>query len=140
MSSKVSNKAKKVEQAADVDMDTSDDDYVDPAMDKYFEKNKGESKIKSAAGGKSGLWNEEDEDVSDYEEEEEPDDEDMSEEEEEDDDEDEVENGENGHQEENGDGEDKEDGRKKLTMNLIKKWSDSLGVSKAFFFSNHYTR
>jgi len=128
--SKTKSNAKAQKMAVD-DVDTSDDDYVDPEMDKYFAKKGGESKIKNAVNGKSGIWDdkeEDDEDLSEYEEEAE----DSSEEEEEDDGDDE-ENGENG--EKNGGGEaeeeednDRSDGRKKLTMNLIKKWSNDLGV------------
>ena len=125
--SKTKSNTKAQKMAVD-DVDTSDDDYVDPEMDKYFAKKGGESKIKNAVNGKSGIWDdkeEDDEDLSEYEEEEA---EDSSEEE------DDEENGEN---EKNGGGEaeeeeeadnDRSDGRKKLTMNLIKKWSNDLGV------------
>lgn len=108
------------------DADTSDDDYVDPEMDKYFAKKGGESKIKNAVNGKSGLWNEDndDEDLSEYEEESV---EENSSDEDENDEMEENENEKNEKDEEENDG---MEGRKKLTLNLIKKWSSDLGVFK----------
>ena len=131
----------RAETIADNDADTSDDDYIDPEMDKYFAKKGGESKIKKAVNGKSGLWNEEDgneeeDDLSEYEEESvEENSSDEGEDDEKEENENENENGINENEEEDNDGTD--GGRKKLTLSLIKKWSNDLGViGKIIVFCN----
>ena len=129
--SKVNNK--KVQM--DEEMDTSDDDYIDQKMEKYFKSNK--QKIEEKLGlmdngsiktkkSKDEDDDEDFEDISDYEEEEE--DEEEMEEDEKSESEEEQEHSEN----ENGlndvDENGEYDGRKKLTMKMINNWSTKLSV------------
>ncbi len=117
---------------AEVDeLETSDDDYVDPSIEKYFKKKEGKVKNgKKVAQTKPELVEESESDyeVEDEEEDDDDDDdeksEDMSDENNEDpqSDKDEAAEAEN-------DKEPDTDGRKKLTMKMIENWSEKLGVS-----------
>jgi hypothetical protein len=97
------------------EMETSDDDYVDPSIEKYFNKKKVTEKTDKKSKKKELI----EESESDYE---------VEDEEEEDmDDEEEQEQEEEPDQDRDID-EQADDGRKKLTMNQIEKWSEKLSV------------
>jgi hypothetical protein len=97
------------------EMETSDDDYVDPSIEKYFNKKKVTEKTDKKSKKKELI----EESESDYE---------VEDEEEEDmDDEEEQEQEEEPDQDRDID-EQADDGRKKLTMNKIEKWSEKLSV------------
>jgi hypothetical protein len=118
------------------DIETSDDDYVDPSMDKYF-KNKDKKTTKKAE--KNGKKEELSESESDYEEPEELEEEESdveSESEPEEDDEEEEQDDDDGVDGADadekmdineGDGEEN-DGREKITLKTIKSWSSKLAV------------
>ena len=102
------------------EMETSDDDYVDPSIEKYFNKKKVTEKTDKKSKKKELI----EESESDYEvEDEEEEEEDMNDEEEEEEQEQEEEPDQDRDIEEQAD-----DGRKKLTMNQIEKWSEKLSV------------
>ena len=116
---------------AEVDeLETSDDDYVDPSIEKYFSKK--ESKFangKKAVKSKPELVEESESDYEVEDEEEEEEDDDKSEagsdednEELQADQEEEADDAENGKESDT-------DGRKKLTMKMIENWSEKLSVS-----------
>lgn len=115
---------------AESDLETSDDDYIDPAMDVYFQKKpkKGE-KASNGHAEKKSIINDESE--SESEEEEQPESESESEEEDLDD----VELDDADEEKEGGDVEMKDqdddevdDGRTKITLKMIKLWSKRLSV------------
>jgi nucleolar complex protein 2 len=123
------------------DIETSDDDFIDPSIEKYFEKQKNK-KLNPDDINKINLSKEvgeEDDDfeASDYEEDEsEEEKEEEEEEEEEDSDIDEYEKIEKQAEDANDDDEDDNEdqngdtGRKKLTIKMIDKWSQKLGEDK----------
>jgi hypothetical protein len=99
------------------EMETSDDDYVDPSIEKYFNKKKVTEKTDKKSKKKELI----EESESDYEvEDEEEEEEDMN-------DEEEQEQEDEPDQDQDID-EQADDGRKKLTMNQIEKWSEKLSV------------
>lgn len=100
------------------EMETSDDDYVDPSIEKYFNKKKVTEKTDKKSKKKELI----EESESDYEVEDEEEEEDMNDEEEQ-----EQEQEEEPDQDRDID-EQADDGRKKLTMNQIEKWSEKLSV------------
>lgn len=108
------------------DLETSDDDYIDPDMDKYFNTNKKEKDQSAKNNGKKLLEmeredSESDEEMEEASESENSDDEEAVEGEEMDED-----------NEENGE----EDGsRIQLTSKMIEKWSQKLRVRISFFIS-----
>lgn len=119
---------------AEVDeLETSDDDYVDPSIEKYFSKK--ESKFangKKAVKSKPELVEESESDYEVEDEEEEEEDDDKSEagsdednEELQADQEEEADDAENGKESDT-------DGRKKLTMKMIENWSEKLSQEKPF--------
>ena len=103
------------------ELETSDDDYVDPSIEKYFKKKEG----KKAKNDKKPFEEESESDyeVEDDEDEPEDDSDDENEQPEAEQEDEEAEN-----ETENGK-EPAEDGRKKLTMKMIEKWAEKLGVS-----------
>lgn len=120
--SKVKSKRGKQDQ----EMDTSDDDYIDPEMDKYFNKKKEGGKLAAEnpnnknGHGKSHLWKKDDDDDEDE-------DEDEDEEDETSDDDDEMQLDEMNLNE--GDESKEDDGRVKLTLKMIKTWQTQLSVN-----------
>lgn len=140
--SKVKSKSK-IEKPVKLDeeMETSDDDYIDPKMEKYFQDTKDKIQEKLGQNGKHQKKNkkqEEDEedndfeDISDFEEEEEDDDDNQEEMDDEEQSDEEIE--ENSGDDKNEDEQEIDmDQRKKLTLTTINNWSKKLGV-KIFFF------
>lgn len=104
--------------AAVEEIDSSDNDYVDPSVEKYFKKTKGESKVKSKKKQEIVEESESDYEVEDEQEEEEEDDDDEPEKQQPESDEEEVQ-----------DKEQEDDGRTKVTIQMINKWSKKLSVS-----------
>lgn len=105
------------------DYETSDDDFVDPEMDKYFKSDKKGKADKTTTKGKK------EEPVSESEEEEE-DDEEEPEEESQDESESEEENDNQESGAENED--DEEDGRTQVTSKMIQNWAQELSEDKPF--------
>jgi hypothetical protein len=103
------------------DYETSDDDYIDPSMDKYFKNDKKKSNEK-----KTKI--EEDLGKSDES--------DLNDEEEEEDDDDSNHESESKNITETNEDDDEEmpdDGRKVLTMKMIQNWTEKLGVKMIYF-------
>lgn len=139
--SKVKSRSK-CEKTVELDeqMNSSDDDYIDPKMEKYFKDAKDKIQEKLGLNGKHHKksmisQNDEDdnddfEDISDFEQEEEEDEEMDDEEQSEDQDED----GELSADEKNEEIEEIDvDQRKKLTLKTINNWSRKLGVKNILF-------
>ena len=96
------------------DCETSDDDFIDPSMDKYFKPSKKESKKKVEVVEESESEEEEEE------EEEEQDEDDSGSEAEEKD--------LNGNDKDEDDEDNQNDGRKQLTFKMIENWTEKLSV------------
>ncbi|RNA10362.1 nucleolar complex 2 -like protein [Brachionus plicatilis] len=134
--SKVKSRSKN-ERSRKSDEDTSDDDYIDPKMEKYFQDTKDKIHEKLGLNGKqqnkSKNTQDDDEDddfedISDFEEEED-DQEEMDLEEEQSEDQDEGEEN-SGDEKNEGEEEIDVDQRKKLTLKTINSWSTKLAEGK----------
>lgn len=110
--------------AYEEEVETSDDDFIDPSIEKYFNKKQEFKKN----GSKKKHSDDEEEDVSDYEEQEDDEEEEVENEEESDEDEDKIDQEENPEANENDD-DDPNDGRKRLDVKTIRNWSNKLAVT-----------
>lgn len=135
----MTSKTSKSKRVKDEEMDTSDDDYIDPEMEKYFKKKeKPAAKNGHVNGTAKNGHKKEKEEIEDDEEEDVND----SEDEDDDDDDDDMQldemnlNEDDENQNEGGD--DQNEGRIRLTLKIIQAWQAKLSVIRLLFPQSNY--